>query len=111
MKKSSECPPPSRGSGRTTWMVRQACDFIDEGGPKCLVVGHSEYFTKMILSRMVLEELRDRGLWIRKILGKSLTYDVHGTVLKFCTISAMDDTLRGRTGWSTFIDHVAAGEL
>lgn len=104
------CPPAQRRTGRTTWMIKQVVDEVENGQPMCMVYGHSYAFAREHLKPMAERELARRGVAFRSVSQNEL--DANGTRVVF--LSQPDDQARVETrGYhaSVFVDHYAAGEL
>lgn len=70
-----------RQSGRTTWMVKQLCDAVEEGQPYSIVFGKDNAQVSHHLIPKVIDELENRGLQV--IVKSKQKIEVEGSEINF----------------------------
>ena len=77
-KMPDDYPTGGRGSGRTTWMIRQVIDDIEKGQSLCLVYGHSFNFVHTYLMDKAEQELARCRIPFKRVTKNEIECCVQG---------------------------------
>ena len=109
------CPPPVRGSGRTTWMIDRLIESIRIGQPRMIVVGLQSHHCQ-ILFEAVWQRLQEEGFVTDSVARNTRIRILNGGEedqnIRFMTAEQMrqGEYTSGLRGWAEFWDHYADGE-
>ena len=99
-------PGGARGAGRTTWMIQEMVDEVENGQPMCLVYAHNFAFACMYLTAKTEQELARRRIPFRRVSKNEI--ECMGSRIVFLSYANENDKRKQKEyKASVFVDHYA----